>query len=511
MDSTMGMEEKVASGPSVGKDSRDGGGADGHASDSAPGATGSDGKAKQSMLAHQFKPRGRAGVSSLKVKFDSDRCGFTDLYTTFLKLPASSFIAVVFFGPLVLSLIFTLIYLLDLSGLQLEVDICAEGNGWLAKSSCGAVLVLHVFLYALSLSTTFAGSPMAAASPFTLIVANLNTLMAQFLFVFLSGAVFARMSQPAQVIRCSKQAVIRKDDVVLENAGRAAKTAPSGEGHRKRYKVFAMRLVLIGPHPCEVVDVKICLTFRILLKLANGSIFVSTHDLPLVRPEVSYLRYGLMCRHIIDEDSPIYHHSKESMAAGDASFSLTIVGMERTSMQSIFHMQEYYVHDGDVVWDGDFHDFVTVDEHGHRVLDHTRLDMIKHFKSSAYVSTAISRMTHDMHRKKELAQHSGLSEEKGEGTSGNSKEAGGSEGSQSGTSGMPGVIPTGKPPPEATTPMPKPSLRSPTGSGLGIGAMKRSVSLSLKNAGLISGNSKAVGMCDGIAHPHPAEESKKSN
>lgn len=40
----------------------------------------------------------------------------------------------------------------------------------------------------LSLSTTFGGSPVVALSPFCLLVANVNTLMAQFLFVFLSGA-----------------------------------------------------------------------------------------------------------------------------------------------------------------------------------------------------------------------------------------------------------------------------------------------------------------------------------
>lgn len=40
----------------------------------------------------------------------------------------------------------------------------------------------------LSLSTTFGGSPVTAVAPFCLLVANVNTLLAQFLFVFLSGA-----------------------------------------------------------------------------------------------------------------------------------------------------------------------------------------------------------------------------------------------------------------------------------------------------------------------------------
>lgn len=43
------------------------------------------------------------------------------------------------------------------------------------------------YVFRLSLSTTFGGSPVVAHSPFCLLVANVNTLVAQFLFVFLSG------------------------------------------------------------------------------------------------------------------------------------------------------------------------------------------------------------------------------------------------------------------------------------------------------------------------------------
>jgi hypothetical protein len=55
--------------------------------------------------------------------------------------------------------------------------------------------------------------------------------------------------------------------------------------------------------------------------------------------QVSYLRYGLMVRHIIDRKSPVYGQTMESLRDGDASFSLTIMGLERTSMQPIFHLE----------------------------------------------------------------------------------------------------------------------------------------------------------------------------
>lgn len=53
-------------------------------------------------------------------------------------------------------------------------------------------------------------------------------------------------------------------------------------------RILATRLVLTGPPPCELVDVKFRLTFRCFMRQQpSGSIFCSTSDLALVRSEVS--------------------------------------------------------------------------------------------------------------------------------------------------------------------------------------------------------------------------------
>ena len=108
-----------------------------------------------------------------------------------LQMPPVHFLLGVFSSPVLLGLLFTPLYLLHTDGLHFgegAVSECpaAASSFTVAVHSCGAAL--HVFLYALSVSTTFGGSPVAAVSPFTLMVANLNVLCAQFLFVLLSGA-----------------------------------------------------------------------------------------------------------------------------------------------------------------------------------------------------------------------------------------------------------------------------------------------------------------------------------
>ncbi|KAG0616895.1 hypothetical protein M758_5G149700 [Ceratodon purpureus] len=342
------------------------------------------------------RPRGRKGMEGMLVRHDkSFLTMLQDFYVACLKMPMGRFLLGVFLAPVALGLLFTPLFLMDMGGLSFDGTTLAAtvaGEGSVAAATRRFSAMLNVFLYALSLSTTFGGSPVVALSPFCLLVANVNTLMAQFLFVFLSGGVFARMSQPSHPVRCSKKAIIRGDDYV---------STPGEEKNR----VFAVRLVLTGPAPCELVDAKICLTFRIFVKLPSGSMFCSTQDLELVRPEVSYLRYGLMVRHIIDKKSPIFGHTMDTLKEGDASFSLTIMGLERTSMQPIFHLEDYFVCDGDVVWDGDYEDFIHINRQGQRVLDHSKIDSLKAFKVGGIVTQAISRMEADVaHRKEKEAQ-----------------------------------------------------------------------------------------------------------
>ncbi|CAM6043634.1 unnamed protein product [Sphagnum compactum] len=341
------------------------------------------------------RPKGRKGMEGMLVRQDKRFVTMMqDFYVACLKMPMGRFLLGVFLAPVALGLLFTPVFCLDMAGLSYDGMSLAQLHA--AESSVAATrrwctVLINVFLYALSLSTTFGGSPVTALSPFCLLVANVNTLMAQFLFVFLSGAVFARMSQPSQPVRCSKKAIIRCDDFV---------PTPGEE----KFRVFAVRLVLTGPAPCELVDAKICLTFRIFVQLPSGSMFCSTQNLELVRPEVSYLRYGLMVRHIIDKKSPVYGQTMESLRDGDASFSLTIMGLERTSMQPIFHLEDYFVADGDVVWDGDYMDFIHINRDGHRVLDHSKIDLLKTFKVAGVVTQAISRMEGDVARRKHSEQ-----------------------------------------------------------------------------------------------------------
>ena len=62
------------------------------------------------------------------------------------------------------------------------------------------------------------------------------------------------------------------------------------------------------------------------------------------------------------------------------------MGMDRSSIQSIFHLEDYFVSDGDVLWDGDYVDFIYINQKGQRVLDHSKIDLLKP-KKAAWADT----------------------------------------------------------------------------------------------------------------------------
>jgi len=104
-----------------------------------------------------------------------------------LRLPLPFFFLIMFSTPLLVSIVFTAFYLLDVDGLSIPQDHeWATRTTWLANLA--GETEFKVFVFSLSLCTTFGGTGVEARSPYNLLLANLNTLTAQLIFVFLSGA-----------------------------------------------------------------------------------------------------------------------------------------------------------------------------------------------------------------------------------------------------------------------------------------------------------------------------------
>jgi hypothetical protein len=55
--------------------------------------------------------------------------------------------------------------------------------------------VFYLFLYSLSISTTYGEAPVSPNCPIALLIGNVHTIVTQIIFLFATGVIFARLSQ----------------------------------------------------------------------------------------------------------------------------------------------------------------------------------------------------------------------------------------------------------------------------------------------------------------------------
>eukprot|EP00271_Cylindrocystis_brebissonii_P017819 TRINITY_DN4784_c0_g1_i1.p1 TRINITY_DN4784_c0_g1~~TRINITY_DN4784_c0_g1_i1.p1 ORF type:complete len:1329 (+),score=363.99 TRINITY_DN4784_c0_g1_i1:46-3987(+) len=324
--------------------------------------------------------RGVKGMTNYKVV--QDRGGpfawVHDFYLLMLKMPLPTFTLGMIAAPLLLSLIFSFLYLPDIKGLALEdvaqkfynlqtMGVAEPPNSVADGQEFTTISFFQVFMFSFSLATGLQPE-VAPVSAYTLIVANVNALIAELLFVFLSGAVFARLSQPSRPVRCSSV-------LLVHNTGRRRLKGNGTNGPITvaARNVLMCRYVLAGPQPSELVDVKVDLTYHYNTVTKSGSYFRAQQSLKLVRSEIAYQNHGMLVRHVVDENSPLMRRSMEQLRKEDAIFSMSVVGLERSSMQSVFHVQHYSVVDGDVVWNAEFEDMMLLNKKNRIIVDQRKL------------------------------------------------------------------------------------------------------------------------------------------
>ncbi|KAG0584587.1 hypothetical protein M758_3G221800 [Ceratodon purpureus] len=251
----------------------------------------------------QVRLRGKAALRAIQVQHeDTMLMRLYNSYIYTLRLPLPFFFLFMFSTPLLLSFLFTAFYLLDVDGLSIPEDLNwgKRSSWWENVYGVTGETQFKVFIFSLSLCTTFGGTGVEARSPYNLLLANLNTLTAQLVFVFLSGAVFHRLSQPAEPVRWAQVALITNDQFT-EHANKIL--TPGVKSH----KSFIIRMNLADPAKMVLIECKFEIIYRCILTAeGHHSPFISQVPLKLVRPEVSYLKFGLLIRHIIDESSPLY-------------------------------------------------------------------------------------------------------------------------------------------------------------------------------------------------------------
>ena len=101
--------------------------------------------------------------------------------------------------------------------------------------------------------------------------------------------------------------------------------------------------------------------------LKEGTKFYRMIDLRLVRDRSPAMARSWTVQHPIDEQSPLYGATPESLAKVEAEILVSLVGTDDTSLQAV-HARTRYLHD-DIVWGARHADVLSEDPDGNLVLD----------------------------------------------------------------------------------------------------------------------------------------------
>jgi len=98
-------------------------------------------------------------------------------------------------------------------------------------------------------------------------------------------------------------------------------------------------------------------------------------DLKLMRAHSAVFSLSWVAIHIIDESSPLYGATPDSLKARDALIVASLTGLDETFLQTI-HARHAYGPD-EIVWNAQFVDVVSALPDGSRVVDYSKFHDFK--------------------------------------------------------------------------------------------------------------------------------------
>ncbi|MBI3274840.1 MAG: hypothetical protein HYZ60_02575, partial [Methylocystis sp.] len=105
-------------------------------------------------------------------------------------------------------------------------------------------------------------------------------------------------------------------------------------------------------------------------RTTEGSVFRRFRQLDLARDENPVFALSWTIMHVIDEASPLYGWRAEDIASSDATFVITLDGLDETSSQFVHARQGYFAQE--IVIDRDYVDIIQVDDSGMMKIDYTK-------------------------------------------------------------------------------------------------------------------------------------------
>lgn len=252
-----------------------------------------------------------------------------DPYHLLLTIPWPSFLTLIALFYLAINALFALAYM--------------AGGDCIQNARPGSFL--DVFFFSVQTLASIGYGAMYPKTIYANAIVTVEAMIGLVGIAMLTGLAFARFSKPSARVIFSRVAVIAPHDGVPTLMFRTANQ------RRNQILEAQLRVYLMRD---EVT--------------AEGQFMRRFYDLNLLRPQTPSFTLSWTAMHQIDESSPLYGMTPESLIATKTLLVISLSGIDETVVQVIHARHTYTAHE--LVWNNRFVDIIFHTPDGHRYIDY---------------------------------------------------------------------------------------------------------------------------------------------
>jgi inward rectifier potassium channel len=254
----------------------------------------------------------------------------TDLYHRLLTIPWSAFFGLIAVAYVVFNLAFAALY-------RLQDGSIFDGGTSFADA----------FFFSVQTMATIGYGDLRPATVYANILVSTEVLLGLMGFALATGVIFARFSRPTARILFSRVAVVTRHE------GRQTLMFRTANQRANR-----------------ILEAQVTLTLARDEVTAEGVEMRRLQDLKVERNRSPLFSLSWTVMHVIDQTSPLWGASEESLADGGDELIVTLIGLDETLSQTVHARHVYRA--GEIAFGRRFADILTDGEDGTQTVDYRR-------------------------------------------------------------------------------------------------------------------------------------------
>jgi inward rectifier potassium channel len=254
-----------------------------------------------------------------------------DPYHLLLTIPWHGFLILICLSYITINALFAIAYLL--------------GGDCIANARPGSFL--DVFFFSVQTLASIGYGAMYPKTTYANIIVTIEAMIGLVGIAVMTGLAFARFSRPTARVMFSRVAVITPHDTKPTLMFRTA--------NQRRNMILEAQL--------RVYLMRDEIT-------AEGQFMRRIYDLKLLRNQTPSFSLSWSVVHVIDEFSPLYGMTAESLIQTNSILMISLSGIDETVTQVVYARHSYSAHE--ILWNNRFVDIFHETPDGHRYIDYNR-------------------------------------------------------------------------------------------------------------------------------------------